>query len=298
MTEVDIMSELAGDIGLGSSDTQESVAEETTTVQSGVSTPQTSSGNYQIQLTKDNFVKFSNALTIIQNICNDCDIVNGHIRCRTNDRKNGILMDLSSVLEEKSIMFSNLKSKLLQLATFSIYDDSSDGSILIESNDSNFEFSDSLIKLKMRKPIKAYIDNPYLEDSEFSVVSNGATNDNLLFSYTVSSIERKRIAKLCDLLGSNTVMFEFYGDTCTFKVQNSSKDNVSETTKTIPLSQNLTGKKSNVNSLNFTLDTPSGLTINCYIVHGELVFKNILDYYGIPIEIWTKARVNDINDND
>ena len=297
MTEVDIMSELAGDIGLDSPDTQES-ATETTTVESSTTVQQTSSGNYQIQLTKDNFVKFSNALTIIQNICNDCDIVNGHIRCRTNDRKNGILMDLSSILEEKSIMFSNLKSKLLQLATFSIYDDSSDGSILIESNDSNFEFSDSLIKLKMRKPIKAYIDNPYLEDSEFSVVSNGATNDNLLFSYTVSSIERKRIAKLCDLLGSNTVMFEFYGDTCTFKVQNSSKDNVSETTKTIPLSQNLAGKKSNVNSLNFTLDTPSGLTINCYIVHGELVFKNVLDYYGIPIEIWTKARVNDINDND
>lgn len=297
MTEVDIMSELAGDIGLDSSDTQES-ATETTAAESSTTVQQTSSGNYQIQLTKDNFVKFSNALTIIQNICNDCDIVNGHIRCRTNDRKNGILMDLSSILEEKSIMFSNLKSKLLQLATFSIYDDSSDGSILIESNDSNFEFSDSLIKLKMRKPIKAYIDNPYLEDSEFSVVSNGATNDNLLFSYTVSSIERKRIAKLCDLLGSNTVMFEFYGDTCTFKVQNSSKDNVSETTKTIPLSQNLAGKKSNVNSLNFTLDTPSGLTINCYIVHGELVFKNVLDYYGIPIEIWTKARVNDINDND
>ena len=297
MTEVDIMSELAGDIGLDSSDTQESVTE-TTTVESSTTVQQTSSGNYQIQLTKDNFVKFSNALTIIQNICNDCDIVNGHIRCRTNDRKNGILMDLSSILDEKSIMFSNLKSKLLQLATFSIYDDSSDGSILIESNDSNFEFSDSLIKLKMRKPIKAYIDNPYLEDSEFSVVSNGATNDNLLFSYTVSSIERKRIAKLCDLLGSNTVMFEFYGDTCTFKVQNSSKYNVSETTKTIPLAQNLSGKKSNVNSLNFTLDTPSGLTINCYIVHGELVFKNVLDYYGIPIEIWTKARVNDINDND
>ena len=256
--------------------------------------------NYSLPLTKDNFIKFSNVLGIIQDICNDCDIKEGKIRCRTNDHKNMILMDLSALVGARNIAFSGLKNKLTLLSTFSLVaEGTTNTDVLIEANDSNFEFSDSLSKLIVRRPIASYLENIYLTDEEFSTINESINReDAVLFNVTINSMEKKRIAKLCDAFCSNTVTFEFCGNTAYYTTQTSSKDNVSKTAQSINLLKTLENKKTLINNLSFVLDTPSNLEITCYQIGTEYcMFKCNLNYYGIPVTIYTKSKIVDTNDD-
>ena len=264
-----------------------------------VDNTEVSADNYSLPLTKDNFVKFNSALGIIQDICNDCDVKEGKIRCRTNDHKNMILMDLSSIIGARNISFSGLKNKLILLSTFSlIADGTTNTDVLIEANDSNFEFSDSVSKLIVRRPVASYLENTYIEDEEFENINSSINReDAVLFNVTINGKEKKRISKLCDAFCSNTVTFEFNGNTAYYSTQTSSKDNVSKTAQTINLLKTLNNKKTLINNLAFVLDTPSNLDITCYQIGTEYcIFKSNLNYYNIPVTIYTKTRIVDIND--
>lgn len=264
-----------------------------------VDNTEVSADNYSLPLTKDNFVKFNSALGIIQDICNDCDVKEGKIRCRTNDHKNMILMDLSSIIGARNISFSGLKNKLILLSTFSlIADGTTNTDVLIEANDSNFEFSDSVSKLIVRRPVASYLENTYIEDEEFETINSSINReDAVLFNVTINGMEKKRISKLCDAFCSNTVTFEFNGNTAYYSTQTSSKDNVSKTAQTINLLKTLNNKKTLINNLAFVLDTPSNLDITCYQIGTEYcIFKSNLNYYNIPVTIYTKTRIVDIND--
>lgn len=279
-----------------------SIAEnnEEANIENTVQTDTVSADTYTLPLTKDNFVKFSSALGIIQDICNDCDIKEGKIRCRTNDHKNMILMDLSSIVGARNIAFSGLKNKLTLLSTFSLVaDGTTNTDVLIEANDSNFEFSDSLSRLIVRRPIASYLENVYITDDEFETINNSINReDAVLFNVTINCMEKKRIAKLCDAFCSNTVTFEFNGNTAYYTTQTSSKDNVSKTAQSINLLKTLENKKTLINNLAFVLDTPSNLDITCYQIGTEYcMFKSNLNYYNIPVTIYTKSRIVDTNDN-
>ena len=265
-----------------------------------VQTSEVSADTYSLPLTKDNFVKFTSALSIIQDICNDCDIKEGKIRCRTNDRKNMILMDLSSIIGTRNIAFSGLKNKLTLLGTFSLVaDGTTNTDVLIESNDSNFEFSDSVSRLIVRRPIASYLENTYLSDDEFEAINNSINReDAVLFNVTINSMEKKRISKLCDAFCSNTVTFEFTGNTAHYTTQTSSKDNVSKTAQSINLFKTLENKKTLINNLAFILDTPSNLDITCYQIGTEYcIFKSNLNYYNIPVTIYTKSKIVNTNED-
>ena len=296
MTDEDMFNAMASVV-----ETQEDTGSVEQTSSETTTQTDVSSNNYSLPLTKDNFVKFTSALTIIQDICNDCDINEGKIRCRTNDHKNMILMDLSGVVGNRNIAFSGLKNKLTLLSTFSLVaEGTTNTDVLIEANDSNFEFSDSLSRLIIRRPIASYLENVYLTDSEFSAINESINReDAVLFNVTINSMEKKRIEKLCDAFCSNTVTFEFCGNTAYYTTQTSSKDNVSKTTQSINLLKTLENKKTLINNLSFVLDTPSNLDITCYQIGTEYcMFKSNLNYYGIPVTIYTKSKIVDTNDDN
>lgn len=280
---------------------QPTVAETAVEAEQTIQTNQVDADNYTLPMSMENFKKFLSALQIIQNICGDCDICSGNIRCRTDDHKNIVMMDLTSLLNERNLSFSGLKNKLAILGTFSLVQQTtgtvpttnSVGDVLIEANQSNFEFSDSISHLIIRRPVRQYLTNVYIEDDEFSNINSCENRqDAVLFKTTVSIIERKRIAKICEVFGSNSVAFEFNGDICKYSTETSSKDNVSKTTASIPLNTHITGKKTLVNNLAFILDSTSDLEITCYLIGTEyLQFKFSTKYYGLPITIITKSRI-------
>ena len=61
----------------------------------------------------------------------------------------------------------------------------------------------------------------------------------------------------------------------------------------------LENKKTLINNLAFVLDTPSNLDITCYQIGTEYcMFKSNLNYYNIPVTIYTKSRIIDTNDDN
>lgn len=262
---------------------------------------QVSADSYDIVLNKDDFIKFTKCLDILSSICNDCDIREGKIRCRTNDHKNMILMDLTSIIGNRNISFCGLKNKLSLLSTFNFVNEGNvDNSVVIEANDSNFEFSDSISRLVIRRPIATYLENVYLSDDDFESINHAINReDAVLFNVSINNMEKKRIAKLCDVFCSSTVTFNFNGNIANYITQTSSKDNVSETTQQIPLLREINDKKSSINNLSFVIDSNSDMVVTCYMIGTEFcMVKSQLEYFGIPIQIYTKARIVDINDAD
>ena len=254
--------------------------EESTTTDTSTSTPtQVNPDNYSLPLDRSNFTKFTNALALIQGICSDCE---------------------TSILDQRNIAFSGLKNKLILLNTFSFTSDTNenDNTILIEANQSNFEFSDSTSRLIIRRPISSYLNNTYVNDEDFSTIANSVREDAVLFRLTINNMEKKRISKLCDAFCSNSIIFEFNGDTCNYYVETTSKDNVSKSIQNINLNRSIEGKKTLVNNLAVVLDIPDNLEITCYSV-GEnyCMFKSELKYFGIPVTILTKSRIVDINND-
>ena len=293
MTDDDIMNAMSSVVL--TDDTTETTQQEADTATTS------STNNYQIQLEKGKFTTLSGALTLLQDICNDCDIHEGVVRCRTNNHKNMIVMDLSSIIGDKSIIFSGLKNKLKQLNTFNfVSDGSTNTNILIESNDSKFEFSDSISIISIMRPIASYLENTYITDEEFATINSTMNReDAVLFNVTINGFEKKRISNLCDIYCSDTVTFEFNGSTATYFTQTSSKDNVSKACQNIALNRELSQKKTLINNLAFKMDTPGDLQITCYMIGEEFcMIKSVIHYFDIPITIYTKSRIIDINNDN
>lgn len=279
----------------------DSVSTETTETVVANAATEDNLNNYTLSLDKDKFTELTSSLGLIQNICGDCEINHGHIRCKTDDHRNLIMMDLTNILGEKNIAFSGLKNKLALLSTFTLVPDlnGTENCILIQANESNFEFSDNMSELIVRRPVSQYLNNVFINDEDFQAISNSIIReDAVLFRASISSIEKKRMAKLCDAFCTNSVIFQFDGDTCSYYVQTTSKDNVSKTAQVIPLNSTIQGKKIDFNNLAFMLDTPSNLNITCYSIDNSYcMLKSEIDYYTIPITILTKTRIVDINND-
>lgn len=249
--------------------------------------------NYTITLDRPKFSKMTNALKVIENICSDCQIKGGLVRTKTDNRKSIIMIDLSSVIEDKDIMFSFLKGKLALLKTFELDMDvqAEDNNIIIQSTNDYYEFCDCFSKMQFRKPVEEFLDNKFLDDSTFDPVVNGCTEDSLIFNYTVPKYERSRIAKICDGFKVDSIKFSFYGDHAKFGVETKSKDNVSENAHQIPILQSVNNASFALINMPFTIAIESDMKIACYKLGGEYAMcKCELSYFGISFTIYAKVK--------
>lgn len=254
---------------------------------------------YTVALERPVFSKLTSALSVIQDICVDCDIKNGIIRSKSNDRKNVILIDLTSAIGRKNLSFSQLKMKLSLLKTFeldmSAANQDSNNTVIIEATQSDFRFSDSLSKLMMRKPIESYLENKFMDSQEFQTsIMDCCREDNLLFNYSIDNYLKNRISQICNTFRCDAVSFEFKGNHCFLSTETKSKDNISKLAQQIVLNSIVENKKCSLNNIPFVLNIQSGLTISCYKVgESACMFKSDLVYYGIPVTIYSKARLQD-----
>lgn len=266
----------------------------TNDVQQDVSDPNV----YVLTLERPAFSKFTSSLSVIQDVCIDCDIKNGLIRSKSNDRKNVIVIDLTSVIGRKNLSMSQLKMKLSLLKTFDLdmgNVQGADNTIIIEATENDFLFSDCFSKLMMRKPIESYLENRYIEDNDFeSIILDNCKEDNLLFTQSIDNYLRNRICQICNTFRCDSVCFEFHGNYCKLSTETKSKDNISKLVQQITLYNNVDQKKCSLNNIPFVLNVQSGLNISCYKV-GETacMFKSSLVYFGIPITIYSKAKLQD-----
>lgn len=254
--------------------------------------------NYTITLDRPKFSKMTNALKLIENICSDCQIKGGMVRTKTDNRKSIITLDLTSIIEDKDIMFSFLKGKLALLKTFELDMDvqADDNSIIIQSTNDYYEFCDCFSKMQFRKPVEDFLDNRYLDDATFAPIINGCTEDALIFNYTVSKYVRSRMAKIGEGFKVDSIKFTFHGDHACFGIETKSKDNVSKNATTIQTLKNISGKSFALINMPFTIAIESDMKISCYNLSNDFAMcKCELDFAGIPIVIYAKVKF--ISDN-
>ena len=101
------------------------------------------------------------------------------------------------MLETNPLQFSLIKNKIGLLTAFELDDNVQleDKNIVIECNESNYEFKDPFSKIIFRKPAIKYLDNKYISDAEFSQMIR-CDEDKLVFSYDINNYLKHRISKI------------------------------------------------------------------------------------------------------
>ena len=255
-----------------------------------------SSENYQLSVTRDDFSKLLTLLKIFENNCNDCDIQNGLLRCRTNDRQAIISMDLSSILDSNSLQFSLMKQKIILLKAFEINDSvqMDDKSISIESNESNYEIKDPISKIIFRKPVQQYIDNKYVNDEDFGRMIR-CQEENLIFSYDISHYLKKRISNVVQGFQSDILKCQIVDNNGTLTASTRNHEESCVFVKDIIMNREVSDCEFKMSALPFMLDIASDLKLGVYHVTNDVYLcKFDQVYYGIPITLYTQVKVNSI----
>jgi len=255
-----------------------------------------SDNNYRLSMTRDDFSKLLNLLKIFENACTDCDIRGGMFRCRTNDRQAVAQMDLTGVLQNNDLSLSLLKNKIALLKSFELDDNIQveDKTVVLESNDSNYEVCDPFSRMSFRKPVQRYIDNLFIPDDDFAGMIR-ISEDNLVFSHTINNYLKKRISNIA--CGHQTdVVFCYMSElTADLKVSTSNHEDSTIVVKGIPLNRDVGNKQFKMISLPFMADIAADLKLSCYTVSSDVyLVKFEQSFYGSTITMYTQVKVTNI----
>jgi len=275
-----------------SSSTNETVQSE---VANNVSSATESNDEYTLTFNRPDFSKMLGTLAIIQDICNDVEIREGVIRSKTNNNKVILDINLTSIFQDKNLLISLLKSRLNLLKTFeldmNVQSEGDNNSIILQADSQKYEFIDCFSKMAFRKPAPKFLDNPYIEDSEFNSLTNGCTEDNMIFTYTITPYLKQRLAAICNGFRVDGVKFEFHGNSANLGIETKSKEETSKNTMEIPLLQNIDNKMFTMINMPLTLGIVSEVKISCYKLGGELAMcKSELNHFGIPFVLYSKMK--------
>lgn len=233
-------------------------------------------------------------LNLFRDHCSDVDIRHGLMRCKSTDARSFIEMDLSSILEDKDLMMSTMKNKIILLKALEVDDNVTmeDRNVYIDSNDSNVEFSDQMSRTIFRKPALKYMENRFSEDSEFRSLVK-ILEEELLLNCSFSSYMKKRIATTAMALQTESIQFSLNGDSASATIQSRDKQNSMLITDSITLNRQIEGKTFDIPITTFTLDMVSDITLNAYLPENSSVCtcKFSMTYFGIPINIYHKVKL-------
>lgn len=256
----------------------------------------TTENSYRITTSRDDFSKLLTLLKVFENYCNDCDIHSGLLRCRTNDRQAVITMNLSSILEDNPLQFSMIKNKINLLKTFELDDNVQveDKDIVIESNESNYEIKDPMSKMVFRKPVQKYIDNKFIDDSEFAQMIR-CEEANLIFSYDVSNYLKKRISNITMGFQSDIIKCKIIENVGHLSAATRNHEDSADFVSDIVLNREVSDKEFKMIAMPFVLDVSSDLKLNVYEAASDAYMcKFDQSYYGVPISVYTQVRVSDL----
>ena len=272
-----------------------SPVESSASVSNNVSSSAESNDVYTITFNRPDFSKMLGTLSIIQDICNDVEIREGIIRAKTNNNKTILDINLTSIFQDKNLLISLLKSRLNLLRTFevdtNIQAEGDTNSIILQSDMQKYEFTDCFSKMAFRRPAPKFLDNPYIEDSEFQSLISGCTEDAMIFTYTITPYLKQRLSAICNGFRVDSVKFEFHGDHANLGIETKSKEETSKNTTQIPLLQQIDNKMFTMINMPLTLNIVSDVKISCYKLGGELAMcKSELNHYGIPFVLYSKMK--------
>jgi len=248
-----------------------------------------------VSVQRDDFTKLLGAMKLIENCCTDCDIVDGKIRQKTNDRHSIIEIDVSDILGSNELCLSLIKQKVSLLRAFELDDNVTvdDENIAIELNDEGYTFIDPLSKMTFRKPLKKFLDNSYISEDEFSSMIT-LSEENLVLNYEISAYMSKRIKNICEGFNNEIVQCELNGLAAELKIYTVNRENSATVSNEISLNREMPTKNFKMTYLPFAMDINSDITLSAYQTNAEvLLCKFEQKFYGVPVVLFTQVRLCD-----
>lgn len=244
---------------------------------------------------REDFSKFLNTIKLIQEHCTDCEILNGQIRQKSNDKHCVFQIDLSQVFSESSILLTGLKLKVMLLKSFELdtttLPEGIDPNIIFEYDDKNYTFVDHFSILNFRTPLRKYLDNTYILDEEWEKIIK-IKEEDLILSTTINSYLTKRIKAITEGFENDVITLrvdEFKG---TISAESGSKENTSDLVRDIELNTKMEPCQARVVSLPFTLDMNSDVIMDVYRTTKKVVLCRFkMKFFGIPITIYSASEL-------
>jgi len=235
----------------------------------------------EVKLESGKFSGFLRVLSLLKDICNDCEVRGGILRQRSNDKANIFEMDLRPVIGEMDIIISNLKQKLDLLKCFV------DQEVTIDANDSEVCFSDKYSKIKFTNPRLDFLDNKYIPEDDFGRIFTISDQD-LLLSFEVESTISERMKIIAQ--GFNIVSFQvlFDGDSASIVATTTSKDQSANIVNGIPVNQTMKCF-SNLVTTPFILEHDQNMTLKMYNVQ-ETVCVNKFEMIVSDVNVIVYGR--------
>jgi hypothetical protein len=252
-----------------------------------------------VSIKREDFSKFLSTLKLFQDICTDCDIMDGRMRQRSNDKLALIDVDLTGVIGETSIALSMLKTKLISLKSFeldqTIPDGSAgnDGGVVLEIDEKDLRFIDSFSTLTFRIPSKKFLDNIFIADDEFEKTMN-LKEEDLILSTEVSSYLCKRIKSISEGFENDAVIWRMNGFEATLDTETTNKENTSKLLKNIQLNTEMPNCTSKMVVLPFALDINSDIKIDSYKhKNNTMMCRFKMKFFGIPVTIYSWSELKE-----
>lgn len=238
----------------------------------------------EVNLDNTKFSDFLRVLSLLKDICNDCEIRGGILRQRSNDKANIFEMDLRPLISNADILISNLKQKLDLLRCFVGQE------VKIEYNDQEVSFSDQFSVIKLVNPRLDFMDNKHISDDEFSRIFT-LRDEDLLLDYEIQSTISERMKIIAQ--GFNIVSFQvlFEGDFSSIIATTTSKDQSAKIVTGIPVNQTL-NCFSNLVTTPFTIDHDQNMNLKMYNVQETVCVNKFAATIGnVNISIFSRSQL-------
>ena len=252
-----------------------------------------------ITLTREKFNNFLRILRMIENACNDVEIVDNRILQKTNDKYCIIDVDLSSVFNQPcSFAISKIKNKNQLFKILESNDDNASNNdedlITIKIDDKFCIFEDNISELKFTKPITKYLDNTFISDDSVLKLID-VKDENLLFEQIINSNLVKRIRNILEGFNMDHITCKVNNDKINFNVSTLDKQNSSDVIKNMALNRDEGSKyKFAIQAFAFTIEG-NEVNITMYKTSSGKIVTYFFDQeiFEIPVKIIGRAQLQE-----
>lgn len=221
----------------------------------------------------DEFFEFYRGLSILKDICNDVDIVEGVIRQRSNDKSCIIEIDMTPLLQQGNLPITQIKQKLDLFKIFSGEE------ITVDMNESRYVLLDQYSSISFLNPNHDYIDNKFMDLDELNSMFT-LSEENLILETTLTSEISERIKTITNSFNTSTLEVEFNGETAQIICSTQAADQKAIVKKDIVTNSNIDEKTTNLVSIPFVTDHDGDMILQMYNIKDNILINKFSSCVG------------------
>jgi len=237
-------------------------------------------------LSAEKFKSLIRVFSVLKDICNDCDIRCGVLRERINTLLCLFEIDLSPLIGDLDLPIVDLKQKLDILKIFN------DCDVQISANENSYIISDESSQIKFLMPYLEFMDNPFINNEEFSNLFTLDPED-LILDISLNKVTTKRIKVITPNFNVNNVKIVFNGNTASIVTIHQNKEQEAILLDSIPTNKELSGLTYIVTTP-FIFDHDDDLSLKIYEIQEGVCASKFSSQIGdVKINAYTKSSLTE-----